>query len=657
MPRATSLAEVWTNEEKDVWRLPDDLTPSEWADDYRRLEPKFSNEAGQWRTARTPYLREIMDSLAEPLVERITVQKATQIGGTELLLNVVGFIIDQAPGPLLYVMPTEDDATGIAGERLRALINETPQVTRHTTSRLNDLRGRFLMLDQMVMRLAWPTASKLASLPCRYVVIDEVDKIDKFTGKEANPITLAWDRTDTFKTSRKLLVISTPTTEDGHVHSEFEASDKRHYWVPCPHCHRYQPLVWGGKGKGPGVKWPEEERNSHVIRIQKLAWYECRHCAEKIFEGHKPKMLERGVWCPAGSDENPCRVGPDGKVKGTPPVTTHRGYHISSLYSPWLDWSELVAEWLEVRKDISKLQNFANSRLAEVWREVQQETKSDQIGTLELPYEEGTVPADAVFLTAAIDVQKDHVWYSVRAWGLGGTNWLVDRGKVERLLVPPPDGSDFDPWQRVIDEILNAEYPREDTGEMMRPRGISIDSGAFTVDVYDFCRRFPEILRPIKGSNKALSSGFFRASRQDKDQQGRGIAGGLILWWLDVDHYKLKVQAAMTAAPGMRGRFYVFEGVDEEYKLQVTAEERVIIRNRKTGAQRYEWRTKKGRQANHYWDCEVYNYATADMLGVSHLTQEHLEVARRGPRPPEPPDESGRKSGWFEDRGGRWMGR
>jgi phage terminase large subunit GpA-like protein len=40
------------------------LTVSEWADRYRRLSGKSAAEPGPWRTDRTPYLREIMDSLS-----------------------------------------------------------------------------------------------------------------------------------------------------------------------------------------------------------------------------------------------------------------------------------------------------------------------------------------------------------------------------------------------------------------------------------------------------------------------------------------------------------------------------------------------------------------------------------------------------------------
>ena len=50
------------------FRPPAKLTVSEWADQKRRLSPETAAEAGPWRTARTPYLKEPMDAFNDPKV-------------------------------------------------------------------------------------------------------------------------------------------------------------------------------------------------------------------------------------------------------------------------------------------------------------------------------------------------------------------------------------------------------------------------------------------------------------------------------------------------------------------------------------------------------------------------------------------------------------
>jgi len=88
------------------WRqgvLPDpDLTVSEWADKHCKLSSRASAGPGQYRTARTPYLREIMDALSpRPPAQRVTFMKASQVGATETDNNWIGFVIHHALWPTL----------------------------------------------------------------------------------------------------------------------------------------------------------------------------------------------------------------------------------------------------------------------------------------------------------------------------------------------------------------------------------------------------------------------------------------------------------------------------------------------------------------------------------------------------------------------------
>ena len=77
-----------------------DLTVSEWADQHRNLSSRSSAEPGRYRTARTPYLREIMDALSpRHPAQRISFMKAAQVGATEAGNNWIGFVIHHAPGP------------------------------------------------------------------------------------------------------------------------------------------------------------------------------------------------------------------------------------------------------------------------------------------------------------------------------------------------------------------------------------------------------------------------------------------------------------------------------------------------------------------------------------------------------------------------------
>ena len=103
------------------------LTVSEWADQYRLLSQRASAEAGRWRTARTPYLREIMDALSSSSpYERVVFMKGAQIGGTECGNNFVGYVIHHAPGPIMSIQPTVEMAKRNSKQRIDPLIEESP---------------------------------------------------------------------------------------------------------------------------------------------------------------------------------------------------------------------------------------------------------------------------------------------------------------------------------------------------------------------------------------------------------------------------------------------------------------------------------------------------------------------------------------------------
>ena len=106
-----------------AWRdglKPDPLlTVSEWADRYRVLSQRASSEPGRWRTERTPYLKEIMDCLspASP-VQQVALMKGAQIGGTECGNCWIGYVIHQAPGPMMAVAPTVEPAKRNSRQRI-----------------------------------------------------------------------------------------------------------------------------------------------------------------------------------------------------------------------------------------------------------------------------------------------------------------------------------------------------------------------------------------------------------------------------------------------------------------------------------------------------------------------------------------------------------
>jgi hypothetical protein len=225
------------------WRRgmrPDpDLTVSEWADQHRKLSSRASAEPGQYRTARTPYLREIMDALSpRHPAQRISFMKAAQVGATEAGNNWIGFVIHHAPGPMLAVLPTVEMAKRTSRGRLDPLIAESPALRERVNPARSRDAGNSMLSKEfpggILVLTGANSATGLRSMPARYIFLDEVDAYPASADEEGDPVTLAEARTTTFSHRRKVFVVSTPTIRGiSRIEREYEASDQRCYFVPC----------------------------------------------------------------------------------------------------------------------------------------------------------------------------------------------------------------------------------------------------------------------------------------------------------------------------------------------------------------------------------------------------------------------------------------
>ena len=115
------------------FKAPEDLTVMEWSDKYRQLSPENSAEPGRWRTSRTPYLEEPMDAFTDPKVNTIVVVASSQVGKTEMELNMLGYEIDIDPGPAMWVTPTNENAEDFSKRRIAPMIRDTKPLRRKVT--------------------------------------------------------------------------------------------------------------------------------------------------------------------------------------------------------------------------------------------------------------------------------------------------------------------------------------------------------------------------------------------------------------------------------------------------------------------------------------------------------------------------------------------
>lgn len=552
---------------------PEQITVSEWAEKYRMLDSKTSAIPGPWSNDITPYLVGVMDEFNNYETQKIIFVKPTQVGGTEALQNMIGYIVMQDPAPTMIVYPTEILAKSVSENRLQPMLKITPELAKRFDENSQLLELQF---DGMYLTLAGSNSpSGLASKPIRFVLMDEVDKYPGSSGKEADPIKLAIERTKTFH-DKKIYITSTPTLKTGHIWKEKESADiEKHYFVPCPHCGEYIELKFSN------IRFPDEEDMSYIDRAE-FATYVCQECGCIITDADKNNMIRHGEW----------RI-----VRHNTKYVRSVVFWINTLYSPFVRWADIVKEFLTTKDDPETFQNFINSWLAEPWEDTKLKTSAELVLERQTELPEYIVPSWAKLLTAGVDVQESSLYWSIRAWGDYLTSQNVAHGQA----------LSFDD----IDNVMNAQYMNEN-GEPMIVNLCLVDSGDQTDMVYDFCATHSDYALPVKGSSHAQLSNYKLSKVNRPDSKAMGIT--LVL--VDGGAYKDMIVGRMQR-PNGRGSWMVYKGCDMEYATQVTAEHKVSVKRGNTTKQ--VWQTKTNHADNHYLDTEVYNAAAADILGVRQL--------------------------------------
>jgi phage terminase large subunit GpA-like protein len=423
-----------------------------------------------------------MDCIGQAGVYEIVFVASSQIGKTEFCNNGIGFLMHQRPSTILYVAETDKKAEVFSKEKLAPMIRATPALRSlvrdsRTRDSGNTLEGKSYPGGHLAIAYATSPES-LSSRARQYAFLDERDAY-KAT-KEGDSAALAEKRTITFKKRRQVIKVSSPrdrlepeqgSPPDAKMYSpiewEYECSDKRKYYVPCPHCDEYQVLEWKNKAGEYNIRWDGDDVEN--------AYYVCQVSGCVIEHEYKSAMLARGEW------------------RAEKPFAGRAGFWMWEAYSPFVTWGEICANFLRAKKDPEQLKVFVNTTLAEGWQELQGGIDTADLEQRREPY---TVflPDGVLVITAAVDVQSNRLEYEVVGWGLDFESWSLDYGVI------PGDPSQPEVWEKLKLALTRKfEYESGFSGDdesgasevlNMRVLAACIDSGGHhSDDVYRFCRQ------------------------------------------------------------------------------------------------------------------------------------------------------------------------
>ena len=331
----------------------EELSVLEWARSYVELSPRITEQPGPFSTRLHPYVDEILETIADPYVKRVSLCWGSQTSKTTTFYVMLGHVIDRDPRAILWVFPNLALCKAFSAERWLPFCRESKALLEHIPRYYDGSEDddRFTLTKQEFTRCTMNlvgagSSANVRSYPVSVLVLDEIDVIDERTRREC------MDRVKG-KHDYKVLQSSTPIAEHGGIWQEFMEGDRRRYMMPCPECgERILFRLKNDEGEL-NLKW-DEKANLKASEwdlglVQKTAVYVCEKCGGEIRDGHKTKMLREGKWEATSSS---AELG-------------FRSYHLNSIYSPVITFGRVAVEYLKALKAPGAMQAFVNGWLAE----------------------------------------------------------------------------------------------------------------------------------------------------------------------------------------------------------------------------------------------------------------------------------------------------
>ncbi len=620
-----------TDEEKAVLIPRAKLTVDQWALQKRFLSPKTTNLSGPWSHEYTPYLVEPMRAFSDLGTREIWIQKCVQSAGTEGLLNCLGWIVDEDPGPTLMVMPTEQDTIRRVKSRVRPLFESTPSLRDHLPRRSLDAinSGTETELDTMLLYLAWAgSASAMADNPIRYALADEIGKWLLKTQKEADSVSLLRDRLTTYKTNSKLFAPSTPVVEGDLVDRGFGEGDQREDWSKCPHCGCRFIIkwehVWLAKDTVGGLLSAKDYKTGG----EECASYFCPYCEKRWSEADRWKAILAGIYAPRD-----CRVEGD-KIKGKVFSNPIRSYRTPCFlqHPVFMTAADLAAQWADAevawkKGDKGPRQNIINSRFAECWKEPGAQAESDAIRLrVSDEFEARNVPEDVRLVVGGADYHVDNdgnerIDYVLVGYGVSERNYDLIVGSVPS-------------FDHLENEVFRTPLPWSD-GDTDKDELVvsllAIDSGFESGPVYAFCDKWKGRAIPTKGASHAQRSPVKQSQIKpdSKRRKSRRIVKPGTLYVIDTKYFKDIVYRQITSDINGPGSTKFYTECPAWYTNELCNEQRVKVV--KGGQVSWQWQPVREHAQVHGLDIKVLATVAAYITGAQYIQPDPKNQAAKQP--------------------------
>ncbi len=648
----------------------DELTPVQWAELNRYLTSDVTPWEGYLDYSRTPYLKEIVNSImANVNAKVITVMKGSQIGITIAgILTMMGWVIKQSPSNILFI--AKDDAAikrmmqgsidqMINNSGLSHLIGNSNIRGNRKSSTGDTMTGKKFNGGNLY---TWSGQSigSLSEISVKYGFYDEVERYKGVDKQGGDFFSLINARHKAYKDVMKSYYMSTPEIKQtSNIEPLFLKGDQREYHIPCKHCGELITIGWNLKvddldGRA-GVVF---KRDNLGKLIKDSVQYRCQLCGEHFKETHKYDMLEQdlGIWIP----------------KADPISEIYRSYKLPSLIAPagMFGWADYAQDWCEIHPkgkpiNTSKLQTFVNQCLAETYELTGRSIVVTQLGKNTRNYEINTVPnalsvedgnGKIILITCAVDLNgfedDARLDYEVVAWSVSGSSYSLDHGSIgtferskamryskraekeqaesERIKWTYKTNQPNNVWDEFKKTIMSRTYAKDDSDKRMPCAIFGIDTGFFNVYSMAFVNANQKCVA-LKGKVDSkftkydVDKAYYKKSTKvDKlylvegDNVKNDLANFIELEW--DEKLNLNQPEGFMNFPRPTDDKYQYKSYFHEYE----GEKRELELNHNATAVGFRWVKKHSSSVNHFFDCRVYAHVCKNII-----TEQLCKAAKR----------------------------
>lgn len=431
-----------------------------------------------------------MDQCGNANVKEVVVMSSAQVAKTTMAENIIGYMVNRRPVPIMVVHNRADDSEKFSKERISSLIESTPVLRDRFFKSTARASGNTIMYKRFRGgSLTMAQALSPDSLRGRPIGLGIGDEVSSYKDTpQGDPIELFEARMIRFPNAQRFY-FSTPDVEGDKISKKFERTDKRYFHAPCPHCQEYAVFAYEEIEGVPSclLEWedgaPIRLANGKTIKTAKAAWFTCPHCAGKINDAQRAEANIAGEWRASAAFEG------------------RAGFWLWEANFPGSQALSFANRWLSALGESKAMQGVKNQVFGLPWKEHGEVTDWQRLYQRAESYTLATVPGPVRVLFGGIDVQVNRLEGYVWGYGENLEQWLIDQ------IVIDGDPNNPATWLQLSNFVNAVQYPGEN-GQVFPVRQWAIDSGYLAPKVYEWAAGFStEMVRVVKGEQNGKTFG------------------------------------------------------------------------------------------------------------------------------------------------------